>query len=143
MEENKKSWFGRNWVWALPLGGCLTIILLFVFGVGALIFGVSEALTGSEPYELALEEATKNELVIDTLGEPIETDGIMNGSLNFSNGVGKADFYIPIKGPNGEGKVYVQGTKRDEKWAYEKMYVIAGDEEEHIDLLPELLDDLE
>ncbi|MFP2995524.1 cytochrome c oxidase assembly factor Coa1 family protein [Spongiivirga sp. MCCC 1A20706] len=143
MEENKKSWFGRNWIWAVPLGGCLTIILLFVFGIGALIFGVSEALTGSEPYELAMEEVSKNELVIDALGEPIDTDGMMNGSLNFSNGVGKADFNIPIKGPKGAGRVYVLGTKEDDEWSYEKLYVITDQSEEHIDLLPDLLENLE
>ncbi len=37
----QKSWFGRNWRWVLPVGGCLTVILLFVFGIGALFFGVS------------------------------------------------------------------------------------------------------
>ena len=43
MEEVKqKSWFGRNWVWVVPLGGCLTIIALFVLGIGALVFGVSK-----------------------------------------------------------------------------------------------------
>ena len=39
--ENQKSWIARNWPWALPVGccsGCLVLVLLFVFGVGATIF---------------------------------------------------------------------------------------------------------
>jgi len=34
----QKNWFVRNWLWVVPVGGCLTIILLFVLGVGAIFF---------------------------------------------------------------------------------------------------------
>ena len=135
MEEQQKSWFGRNWPWVVPLGGCLTVILLFVFGVGAVIFGVSEAITGSEPYEYAVEQASTNELVIDALGNPVETNGIMNGSFKFENDKGTADFYVPLKGPKGEGKVYVVGTKENGEWAFTELYVLTTEPEEHINLL--------
>jgi len=48
--QQKKSWWGRNWPWVLPVGGCLTVILLLVFGVGAIFFGVTNALKNSTPY---------------------------------------------------------------------------------------------
>lgn len=131
----QKSWFSRNWPWAVPLGGCLTIILLFIFGVGAAIFGVSKALSGSQPYKDGVHEASHNQHVIEVLGEPIETNGIMNGNISIHNNVGEADISVPLKGPNGTATVYVTGQKVDGKWNYQEMYVIISETEEHIDLL--------
>jgi hypothetical protein len=137
----QKSWFSRNWPWAVPLGGCLTIILLFIFGVGAAIFGVSKALSGSQPYKDGVNEASHNKYVIEALGEPVETNGIMNGNISIHNNVGEADISIPLKGPNGNATVYVTGQKVDGKWNYQEMYVIISETEEHIDLLDGISND--
>lgn len=137
MEEQvqQKSWFGRNWLWVVPVGGCLTIILLFIFGIGAAIFGVSEVLKGSAPYELAVNEAKYNEELIAILGEPIETNGIMQGNLNFKNGSGSADISVPLKGPKGEATVHIKGEKEDGEWTYEEFYILIKNSNERINLL--------
>lgn len=140
MEEHRehKGWFRRNWLWVVPVGGCLTLILLLVFGVGAAIFGVSKALTGSQPYKDAIHEASHNEEIIELLGEPIESDGIMNGSISVENDNGKANISVPIKGPKGKAKVFVVGEKIDGQWYYREMYVkhaIAEDIGRQINLL--------
>ena len=98
-EHIQKSWFGRNWLWFVPVGGCLTIILLFIFGIGALFFGVSEVLSNSTPYEYAVEQASNDSRVIEYLGKPIETAGIMRGNISIKNGSGEVDISIPLKGP--------------------------------------------
>ncbi|WP_299365998.1 cytochrome c oxidase assembly factor Coa1 family protein [Winogradskyella sp.] len=140
MEDYKqKSWFARNWGWVLG-GGCLVVILLFVFGVGAAIFGGMKMLKSSEPYEYAVEQASTNERLISIIGEPVETDGIMQGSLNYKNGKRSADFRIPLKGPNGKAFVYVKGEKLDDTWDYEKLYVTIKDSEERINLLDKALE---
>ncbi|MBQ0734012.1 cytochrome c oxidase assembly factor Coa1 family protein [Aquimarina celericrescens] len=131
----QKSWFARNWGWVVPLGGCLTIIVLFFVFLGSVIFGVSELMTGSDPYKEALAKVKQDEYVIEILGEPIETDGIMQGELSFKNSTGKADISIPIKGPEGKAKVYVVGTKQNDRWEYTEMYVIIAKTDEQIDLL--------
>lgn len=138
--ENQKSWFGRNWPWVLPVGGCLTIILLFIFGVGAAIFGVSEALKGSEPYEYAVEEAKHSEALIAVIGEPVQTDGFMEGTVNFKNNSGRVDIKIPLRGPNGAATIEVKGTKEDGVWTYEKLYVIIKETNEKINLLEKNLE---
>ena len=47
MEEIKqKSWFSQNWIWVVPVGGCLTLIVLAVFGLGA-AFGVGMLNSGT------------------------------------------------------------------------------------------------
>lgn len=132
---NQKSWFGRNWLWVLPVGGCLTVILLFVFGIGAAIFGATKMMKSNEAYEYAVEQARHNEELIAVIGEPIETDGIMQGAINYNNGVSSADLMIPLKGPNGEASVSVKGEKRDSIWVYEKLYILIKDTQEEINLL--------
>ncbi len=137
MEDHiqQKSWFARNWGWAIPVGGCLTLIVLFFVFLGSLIFGVSELITESAPYQDALFKVNEDEYVINILGEPIETNGIMNGSLSYKNNTGSADISIPIKGPKGEAQLYVIGTKQNDQWTYKEMYVIIDETDEQIDLL--------
>ncbi|MDA7716998.1 cytochrome c oxidase assembly factor 1 family protein [bacterium] len=137
MEDHipQKSWFARNWGWAVPVGGCLTIIILFFVFLGSLIFGVSELISESVPYQDAIKKVNEDEYVINILGEPIETDGMMNGSLSYKNNQGSADISIPIKGPNGEAELYLVGTKENDQWTYTEMYVIIEETDEQIDLL--------
>ncbi|WP_438710785.1 cytochrome c oxidase assembly factor Coa1 family protein [Aquimarina muelleri] len=137
MEDHipQKSWFARNWGWAVPVGGCLTIIILFFIFLGSLIFGVSELISESVPYQDAIKKVNEDEYVINILGEPIETDGMMNGSLSYENNQGSADISIPIKGPKGEAELYLVGTKENDQWTYTEMYVIIEETDEQIDLL--------
>lgn len=130
-----KSWFARNWGWAVPLGGCLTIIILFFVFLGSLIFGVNELITESTPHQDALARVNEDDYIVNILGEPIETNGIMNGNLSYKNNTGSADISIPIKGPDGEAQLYVVGTKLNDQWTYKEMYVIINATNEQIDLL--------
>lgn len=134
-EQRQKSWFGRNWPWVLPVGGCLGLILLLVIGAGTAIFGISKMITNSEPYEYALEQASTNEAVITLLGESIESDGMMNGNISLSNDDGHAEFEIPIKGSKGKGRVSVKGEKTDGVWSYESLFVTIKSTGEEINLL--------
>jgi hypothetical protein len=137
MEDHiqQKSWFARNWGWAIPVGGCLTLIVLFFIFLGSLIFGVNELITESTPYQDALVKVNEDEYVVNILGEPIETNGIMNGSISYKNNTGSADISIPIKGSKGEAQLYVIGTKQNDQWTYKEMYVIIDETDEQIDLL--------
>jgi len=81
----QQNWFARNWLWVVPVGGCFTIILLFIFGIGTIFFGVTNVLKNSTPYEYAVELASNNSKVIEYLGESIETDGIMSGNISIKN----------------------------------------------------------
>ena len=83
--KEQKSWFSRNWIWAVPSCGCLVIILLFISGIGALFFGASSFFKNATPYEYAVEQAKTNKEVIEILGESIETVGMMNGKVSINN----------------------------------------------------------
>lgn len=144
MEEiRKKSWFARNWPWVVPVGGCLTVIILFVLGIGAIFFGVSKAITGSAPYEYAMESASNNTEVLAVLGASIESDGIMQGSISLNGSdSGDVDIIIPIKGTKGKGSIIVVGNKIDGEWIYEELYVLIKETGEQINLLQKALEDI-
>ena len=131
----QKSWFGRNWMWLVPTGGCLTIIVLIFLGIGATIFGVSKILTGSAPYEYAVEQASNNTQVIELLGDSVETAGIMQGKISTTNNSGKVAIKIPLKGSKGKGSATIKGYKTDGKWTYEELYVTIKETNEKINLL--------
>ena len=134
-EQHQKSWFSRNWLWFIPLTGCLGFILLIVLGVGAAFFGVSQIMTSSTPVEYAIEQASKNKLVIENLGQPIEKYGIPSGNISLTNDDGNVDFSIPIRGDKGEGTLIVRGIKIDGEWVYEDLYVHIKETQEEINLL--------
>ncbi|TDQ22026.1 cytochrome c oxidase assembly factor Coa1 family protein [Tenacibaculum caenipelagi] len=134
-EQGQKSWFGRNWLWFIPLTGCLGFILLIVLGIGAAFFGVSTMINNSTPVEYAIEQASKNEIVIKNLGEPIEKYGIPSGNISLKNDDGNVDFSIPIRGDKGEGVLIVRGIKLDGEWIYEDLYVRIKKTQEEINLL--------
>ncbi len=140
--EKEKSWFGRNWVWVVPGCGCVGIILFVVFGLGAAFFGLKNFVTNSTPYEYAVEQAINNPEVINRLGEPVKTDGMMNGNVSIQNKSGNADFSVPIIGSNGAGTLIVVAERFDGKWVYEDLYVIIKETQERINLLDQSLEGL-
>ncbi|CAL2102621.1 conserved protein of unknown function [Tenacibaculum sp. 190130A14a] len=134
-EQHQKSWFSRNWLWFIPVTGCLGIILLFVFGIGTVIFGVSKMINNSTPVEYAIKKASENEYVIESLGTSIEKYGITSGNISLNNNDGEVDFSIPIRGEKGEGTLVVRGIKTDGVWTYEDLYVHIKETQEKINLL--------
>ncbi|MEM6552314.1 MAG: cytochrome c oxidase assembly factor Coa1 family protein [Planctomycetota bacterium] len=116
----RKSWFGRNWKWLVPLlvlspvlvcGGVITLLVGSVFGM----------LKGSQPYEDALTAAQNNPALVAELGEPIEAGMGISGSINFVNDDGDADLSYDVSGPNGSATLRVVGTKTNGAWSYSLM----------------------
>jgi len=133
--EERKGWFGRNWKWAVPTGGCLLIIILLVVFAGSLFFGITSMMSDSQAYQDSMEAAQKNEALIELIGEPIEPNGYNGGSLNYDNGIKSAELNIPIKGPNGEANIFVVGEGINDNWTYQTMEVHIEGTREIIDLL--------
>jgi len=140
MEEliEQKNWLGRNWKWAVPTFGCLPIIITIVLLFTAMVSEVTSMFKDSVPYSVGMENLMKNELVIEKLGEPIEANGMFQGSINYENGNGTADLKIPVKGPNGEADLLVIAEKKSDVWTYQTMKVIFNETEVALDLLPNL-----
>jgi hypothetical protein len=146
MEEIKqKNWFQRNWMWAVPVGGCgcgcIVIILFFIFGIGAAFFGVSKMFDEATPVKYATALAYNSPEVIEALGDSIEKYGIPSGNISLTNDDGEIDFSIPIKGSKGEGALIIKGIKVAGKWVYEDLYVLIKDSQEQINLLEKITED--
>ncbi len=134
------SWWKRNWKWVVPLGGCLGMLLLFATLIGSLVYGVFSVLEKATPYEYALEKINQDEQMIAVLGTPIEKDGMIQGSVNYLNGDGKANLKIPISGPKGNGTLFVIASSIGDEWTYHEIRVEIKDNED-IDLLDRELND--
>ncbi|MGJ8745399.1 cytochrome c oxidase assembly factor Coa1 family protein [Polaribacter sp.] len=146
MEEIKqKSWFQRNWMWAVPVGGCgcgcVVIILLFIFGIGAAFFGISQAFNEATPIKYATELAFSNLEVQEALGNDLEKYGIPSGNISLNNDDGDIDFSIAIKGTKGVGSIVVRGIKTNGKWVYEDLYVFIKETQNQINLLEKVTED--
>jgi len=132
-EHIKKDWFTRNWKWFVPTG-CLSILVLFGLFIAGIFFGVTSIMKDSDAYKGAMTEAQNNKLVIEKLGNNIESDGMVSGSINVNNDTGNCDIQIPIKGSKGTGTLFVVATKRG-KWKYNELSVYIQKTEEEINLL--------
>lgn len=137
-EEPQKNWWQRNWKWALPAGGCLTVVVLIVIFVFTLVKGVSNMFKESAPYQTAMAKAKESSWVTDRLGEPIEVSGATQGNVNYSTSSSEADLRIPIKGPKNDGFLMVWGKKTgDDDWTYKYIKFELSETGEVYDLINE------
>ena len=130
----QKSWFRRNWKWLVPTLGCSTIIVLIIIAV----VGFFTFIKNPEPIDYGMDLASKNEQVINLLGEPLEKEGLPKGQFTFSTGSGgEIDFVVPIKGPKGNAFLHVKGYEKDDEWVYEELFVEIPDGGINIPLIEE------
>jgi len=142
MEPPRRSWWGRNWKWALPVGCLLPVlvcggsIITFFF----LVFGaVTSAIKASDPYQEGMVRARANPGVVAAPGEPIESGWLISGSIDVDGSSGNVDASIPISGPKGSGTLYVVGTRTAGRWQYSTMEVEIPGRASRVDVLPRVL----
>jgi len=133
-QPRKKGWWGRNWKWVVPVGclGIVALALAFVFGLVFLIFGIMKS---SDAYKEAVAQVTTHEVVQDRLGAPIEAGLIVTGNINVNGPSGQASLAIPISGPKGKGRLYVEATKSAGQWRFATLMAEIRETGERIDLL--------
>lgn len=130
---DKRNWWNRNWKWFVPTG-CLTLIVLFALFLVGVFFEVTSIIKDSDAYIESMELVQHNKILIEKLGSPIETDGMVSGTVSAVNDIRKCDVQVPLKGPKGKATLFVVGEKRG-KWKYSEMSVYIEKTDEKIDLL--------
>jgi len=123
------SWWKRNWKWVVPLGGCLTAIVLVIVLISSIFFGVTKLMEGTEPYQYAFELINKDEQLLELLGAPIEKNGAGQSNINWVNGTKSARMVIPIAGPKGTGTLYINATGQGDTWDYHEIRVEVAEKE--------------
>lgn len=140
----RKSWFKRNWIWAMPVGGCLTVIIVTIVLMAVGIFAFADDIqAGMESQqqiiEQALVDANKNQEVITLLGEPLENNGSREFSSSLDNGVRNSVYSIPITGPQGTGAIQIMTHVAGEETVYDLYMVTIDGTNTAIDLKEESL----
>ena len=117
-----RGWLSRNWAWLVP-----TVLVVGVAAIAAFIFLLFSLVAGSmrntDAYRQALAITTADAVVQSRLGQPIEPGRFIMGNLQDSGGSGSADLSIPVHGPKGEAKVYVEASKSVGEWTLNKLVV--------------------
>jgi hypothetical protein len=128
------NWWGRNWKWFVPVLAAVMLALFaaFIAAIFAFVFGMMKS---SEPYQEALTRATADPQIIQALGEPIESGYFVQGNINTDGPTGEAALAIPLKGPKGAAKVYVEATRSAGQWDYKTLVVQIEGGNQRIDLL--------
>ena len=100
----KRSWFGRNWFWLVPLL-VLTPINCCCGGIGSMFWWVTSELKQMPPYIDSVAMAQQDAAVQQALGAPIEVPTI----LGFPNG-GDFDFGMEATGQTFEATLVLNGS---------------------------------
>lgn len=133
-ERPQRSWWGRNWKWVVPLG-CLTPLVLgggCVALIVGLVFGM---LRNSWAYLEGVELARHNKAVVEKLGEPIEPEWLVSGSIHINGPAGNAQLAIPLSGRVNSGTLFVVANKIADEWQFDRAEVEIKGEQARIDLL--------
>jgi hypothetical protein len=136
IEQTKRSWWGRNWKWVVPVG-CLTPIVIcggFVALLLAVVFG---AIKSSGPYTESLAAVNQHPKAQQMLGDPIEAGFFVAGSVNVSGSSGNADISYSVSGPKGEATVYVVAEKTAGEWDFKTLVLESKESGDRLDLLSE------
>jgi len=134
MTDQQKSWFQRNWVWAVPVG-CLTPILVcggFFTLLMAVVFG---AIKSSDAYTQSLAAVRANPAVVAAIGEPIEPGFLVTGNIQIVNDAGSANIAYTVSGPEGRGDVTVAATRSMGKWRFTVLHIDLAEDHRRINLL--------
>ncbi|WP_313436743.1 cytochrome c oxidase assembly factor Coa1 family protein [Stenotrophomonas sp.] len=124
---NTSGWWRRNWRWAMPLS-----VLLFLGVMGGMaawsLLRWGEAARESAPMREAMRRAGCNIELVQVFGEPLQADAMPLGSMQTAiDGQRNVGLTVGLEGPQARGRLFVQGTRRDDVWDYPVMYVLGAD----------------
>ncbi|WP_339845616.1 cytochrome c oxidase assembly factor Coa1 family protein [uncultured Dokdonia sp.] len=136
----RPSWWKRNWKWAVPAGGCLTIIIIAVVLIVGGAFAFANKIKTASGSDEALIQVQSNKEVIAVLGTPIESDGFGSFNISINNGVKRSNATTPIKGPNGTGVIHIITSGEDDEKVYEVYNVTIDASDQVIELEPKVIE---
>ncbi len=120
--EEKQRRINERLRWLVPLvaGGIAVLFLLFVGGVFFLVEG---SFRNSDVYRMALEKAQNSPEVVVALGTPLKGGWLITGSMSNDGASGSADLTVPVSGPQGKGKLYLDGVKEAGQWHFRRLFL--------------------
>lgn len=125
-DRPKRAW-ESPWFWGIGgcCLGCLAIPLILVTGFGV---GMAALVSqGSDVFGAAMDHVREEPAAVQALGEPIERGWLIQGNLSFENDEGEVDMSFPLSGPNGSGRLHVDGTKTGGEWRFRQIVLEMDD----------------
>ncbi|HYI03166.1 cytochrome c oxidase assembly factor Coa1 family protein [Hyalangium sp.] len=129
----RRSWWSRNWKWAVPVG-CLGL-LASCGCLGAIaVYAGFNAVKNNEAYVQALAIAMSDDEVQATLGTPINTS-LWNQQSSVANKDNEitAKFSVPLDGSKADGILRGDAIKIGNTWSY-RVFQVEVPGQEPIDL---------
>lgn len=127
------GWWSRHWRWAMPL----TVVMVLGVAGGIVAWSVlrwSEAARESPPMREALRRAGCSVELVEAFGEPLRTGSMPLGSMQTAiDGQRDVGLTVALEGSRAHGRLFVQGSRRDDVWDYPVMYVL-GENKQTFDL---------
>lgn len=133
----EKSWWQRNWKWFLPASCLFLVCITLLIGTNNGLTDFAQTYADSELCQNAINEANKNDEVIEDLGklEPIDKFAIMEGNSVYSNSGKNVEITVRISGQKGKAKMDISAEKLGETWNYKIIKIRIKNPEKEILIL--------
>ncbi|WP_299674463.1 cytochrome c oxidase assembly factor Coa1 family protein [uncultured Dokdonia sp.] len=135
-EEIRQSWWKRNWKWALPSGGCLTILIVIAIFIGVAFNKVSKR-TSIVAYINIVTKLQTNKEVAQALGKPIE---ILEEGYDPESSKDHLDIQMQLDGQKADGTLIAKAEKIDGEWVYSMCIITIEGTNQVIDIKDSLND---
>ena len=120
----------RKWaIW-----GVIVLIVALVVAVVS-VFLIFRTMKSSEPYIMAMDKVQVNSEAQKIIGAPIKSSFWTRGEVSVEGAGGKAELAIPVQGSKQQGTVYVNATKEQNKWKFDKLVLLPEGGGAALDLL--------
>ena len=117
--------------------GLLGVLAMAAF-VASLLLSIEHTFKSSTVYRISVETARASPEVLGMLGNPVDVRWFVSGELSESyNGAGSATLTIPLRGPRGGGRLYVQAGRQAGTWRFSVLQFQPDGHDSKVDLLDE------
>jgi len=115
-----RSWAARHWVLLVVLG-VLGVLLLAAMGGTWFVFKIFAAMRAHPAAQQAVALAQTDPRVIAAIGQPITLGPIAGGSIGMRNGAQVADLQLSLRGPQGEGTLWIRARGAGSTWTFDRL----------------------
>jgi hypothetical protein len=122
----------NRWKWAVA-----AVVVVALLGLLSLFGFVFALLRNSDAARLAIAKAEESPALIERIGQPMQAGWLVTGNVESNPASGQAALVIPLSGPKGAGKLYVEAHKRAGQWQLDLLQFAPDGSAERLDLLPD------
>ena len=126
------NWVQRNWQWTIP-----ALCLVFIGMIGLFYAGTVTIMKSSDAYTEAVVLAKANAMIVAELGAPVQTGFFISGTITTNGTSGRANFAVPLHGPNGKATLYVFAVRKDSQWHFIHLVLILKPGGQQIEVTPD------